>query len=106
MTTGDQLSKYYESLPAKRIGAGLVCRDAGNRVLLVQPTYKPAWELPGGVAEDVDGAPVLGPARRGAGAARLGAPRSTGPRVVASRVLVDRSIANTAAILGVAPALG
>ena len=42
---------YYESLPGKRIGAGLVCRDVHGRVLLVQPTYKPTWELPGGVVE-------------------------------------------------------
>lgn len=51
MTTGDQLSKYYASLPAKQIGAGLVCRDAADLVLLVQPTYKPTWDLPGGVVE-------------------------------------------------------
>ncbi len=42
---------YYRSLPAKRIGAGLICRDADGRVLLVQPTYKPSWEIPGGVVE-------------------------------------------------------
>jgi 8-oxo-dGTP pyrophosphatase MutT (NUDIX family)/predicted kinase len=42
---------YYMSLPGKRIGAGLVCRDAAARVLLVQPTYKPSWEIPGGVVE-------------------------------------------------------
>jgi 8-oxo-dGTP diphosphatase len=42
---------YYESLPGKRIGAGLVCRDAAARVLLVQPIYKPSWEIPGGVVE-------------------------------------------------------
>ncbi|MDQ3688979.1 MAG: NUDIX domain-containing protein [Chloroflexota bacterium] len=42
---------YYQSLPGKRIGAGLICRDAEDRVLLVQPTYKPTWEIPGGVVE-------------------------------------------------------
>ncbi len=42
---------YYRSLPGKRIGAGLICRDAEDRVLLVQPTYKPTWEIPGGVVE-------------------------------------------------------
>jgi len=42
---------YYQSLPGKRIGAGLICRDADDRVLLVQPTYKPTWEIPGGVVE-------------------------------------------------------
>ena len=45
------MKEYYESLPAKRIGAGLLCRDAQNRILLVEPTYKSTWELPGGVVE-------------------------------------------------------
>jgi predicted kinase/ADP-ribose pyrophosphatase YjhB (NUDIX family) len=42
---------YYASLPGKRIGAGLICRDVADRVLLVQPTYEPNWEIPGGVVE-------------------------------------------------------
>lgn len=51
MVIREGLSEYYASLPGKRIGAGLLCRDADDRVLLVQPTYKPTWELPGGVVE-------------------------------------------------------
>lgn len=51
MVTDDRLAEYYESLPRKRVGAGLVCRDAADRVLLVQPTYKQSWEFPGGVVE-------------------------------------------------------
>jgi 8-oxo-dGTP pyrophosphatase MutT (NUDIX family)/predicted kinase len=47
----DATHAYYESLPRKRIGAGLICRDRVGRVLLVQPTYKPTWEIPGGVVE-------------------------------------------------------
>lgn len=43
---------HYQSLPGKRIGAGLICRDIDGRVLLVQPTYKPTWEIPGGVVEE------------------------------------------------------
>ncbi len=42
---------YYRSLPAKRIGAGLICRDDRGRILLVRPTYKATWEIPGGVVE-------------------------------------------------------
>ena len=42
---------YYQSLPGKRIGAGLICRDADGRVVFVQPTYKPTWEIPGGFVE-------------------------------------------------------
>lgn len=44
-------ARYYASLATKRIGAGLVCRDEANRILLVRPTYKPTWEVPGGAVE-------------------------------------------------------
>jgi ADP-ribose pyrophosphatase YjhB (NUDIX family) len=42
---------YLESLPKKRMGAGCLFFDAQGRVLLVKPTYKPVWEIPGGVVE-------------------------------------------------------
>ncbi len=31
--------------------AGALVRDDAGRVLLVEPTYKPVWEVPGGVVE-------------------------------------------------------
>jgi 8-oxo-dGTP pyrophosphatase MutT (NUDIX family) len=34
------------------MGAGAVIRDVDGRVLIVRPTYKAAWELPGGAVED------------------------------------------------------
>ena len=40
--------EFQRSLPGKRMGAGLLVRDSSGRVLLVEPTYKPNWELPGG----------------------------------------------------------
>ena len=48
--------EFQRSLPAKRMGAGLLVRDGGGSVLLVEPTYKPNWEIPGGAA-DVDESP-------------------------------------------------
>ncbi|MQA25265.1 MAG: NUDIX domain-containing protein [Micromonosporaceae bacterium] len=33
------------------MGAGVLFFDAGGRVLLVEPTYKPYWEVPGGAVE-------------------------------------------------------
>lgn len=42
---------YTASLPQKRMGSGCLFRDAHGRVLLVKPTYKPGWEIPGGVVE-------------------------------------------------------
>ncbi len=42
---------YYETLPKKRMGAGCLFFDEQGRVLLVRPTYKPVWEIPGGITE-------------------------------------------------------
>ncbi|WP_194904396.1 NUDIX domain-containing protein [Catenulispora rubra] len=35
----------------KRVAADVIFRDAEGRVLLVDPTYKPDWDVPGGMAE-------------------------------------------------------
>ncbi|GAA3741274.1 8-oxo-dGTP pyrophosphatase MutT (NUDIX family) [Spinactinospora alkalitolerans] len=43
--------EFFESLPRTRGAAIAVLRDARGRVLLVKPTYKPGWGLPGGVIE-------------------------------------------------------
>ena len=45
------LDQYFASLARKRMAAGALFRDEDGRVLLVDPTYKPTWELPGGVVE-------------------------------------------------------
>jgi ADP-ribose pyrophosphatase YjhB (NUDIX family) len=42
---------YQETLPKKRMGAGALFLDEQGRVLLVNPTYKPQWEIPGGIVE-------------------------------------------------------
>jgi hypothetical protein len=43
--------QYIASLARKRIAAGALFRDEDGRVLLVDPTYKPTWDLPGGAVE-------------------------------------------------------
>jgi 8-oxo-dGTP pyrophosphatase MutT (NUDIX family) len=35
----------------KRVSADILLRDQRGRILLVDPTYKPDWDLPGGMAE-------------------------------------------------------
>jgi ADP-ribose pyrophosphatase YjhB (NUDIX family) len=35
----------------KRVAAKVIIRDSSRRILLVDPTYKPDWDLPGGMAE-------------------------------------------------------
>ena len=42
---------FYESLPAKRMGAGCLFFNTDGQVMLVKPTYKPTWEIPGGAVE-------------------------------------------------------
>jgi 8-oxo-dGTP diphosphatase len=42
---------YYASLPRTRGAAAALLRDDLGRVLLVKPTYKEGWFLPGGVIE-------------------------------------------------------
>jgi 8-oxo-dGTP diphosphatase len=41
----------HQSLPTKRMGSGAIMLDDAGRVLLVNPTYKPGWEVPGGIVE-------------------------------------------------------
>jgi 8-oxo-dGTP pyrophosphatase MutT (NUDIX family) len=36
----------------RRIGAGALFRNPAGHVLLVNPTYKPQWEIPGGIVEE------------------------------------------------------
>ena len=42
---------YQQTLPTKRISAGCLLFDEGGRLLVVEPTYKATWEIPGGVVE-------------------------------------------------------
>lgn len=51
MSESPEAAEYYASLATKRMAAGVVCRDAAGRVLLVRPTCKPTWLIPGGVVE-------------------------------------------------------
>ena len=49
-------SDFTAGLPRKRMGSGVLLSDPDGRILLVQPTYKPDWEVPGGAVE-VDESP-------------------------------------------------
>ncbi|MFG3225165.1 NUDIX domain-containing protein [Kitasatospora sp. NPDC048194] len=41
-------SQPQEVVAQPRTAAGVLFFDGDNRVLLVKPTYKPGWEIPGG----------------------------------------------------------
>ena len=51
MTDGPGTPDYTATLARKRMAAGVLFFDAAGRVLLVEPTYKPYWEIPGGAVE-------------------------------------------------------
>ena len=40
--------QYYATLPRHIAAAGVVFHDADGRFLLVKPTYRDGWEIPGG----------------------------------------------------------
>jgi len=42
---------FTATLPRKRMGAGVLLSSPDGRVLLVEPTYKDYWEIPGGAVE-------------------------------------------------------
>jgi 8-oxo-dGTP pyrophosphatase MutT (NUDIX family) len=50
------VEQYVAGLNRKRMAAGVLFRDDAGRVLLVEPSYKPNWEIPGG-AVDADESP-------------------------------------------------
>jgi 8-oxo-dGTP pyrophosphatase MutT (NUDIX family) len=43
--------EFYQRAPKKRIAAGMVAQDGQGRILLVKPTYKEEWEIPGGIVD-------------------------------------------------------
>jgi 8-oxo-dGTP pyrophosphatase MutT (NUDIX family) len=48
MTAGEHFST---GLPTKRMAADCLFVDTTGAILIVQPTYKDAWEIPGGIVE-------------------------------------------------------
>ena len=42
---------YYKNLPKKRMGVGCLFFNENGELLLVKPTYKNHWSIPGGVIE-------------------------------------------------------
>ena len=51
MFSEEEERAYYAALPRKACSAAVLLRDADGRVLLVKPTYKPHWQIPGGVVD-------------------------------------------------------
>lgn len=54
--------EYYRTLPRRYMGAGMLFTDVHDNILLLETTYRPLYEIPGGVAES--GEPPRETARR------------------------------------------
>lgn len=46
-----RLAEGNATQPRKRVSADAIIRDERGHVLVVRPTYKPGWDIPGGMAE-------------------------------------------------------
>ena len=46
------MNDYYKNLPKKRMGSGALFFNSEGKVLIVKPTYKDHWEIPGGVTDE------------------------------------------------------
>jgi 8-oxo-dGTP diphosphatase len=44
--------EYYQSLPRKRVGASVLFVNEHEQWLVLKPTYKDSWLLPGGTVEE------------------------------------------------------
>ncbi|OGF26113.1 hypothetical protein A2303_04915 [Candidatus Falkowbacteria bacterium RIFOXYB2_FULL_47_14] len=44
--------EYYNNLPKKRIGAGVIILNGKEEVLIVKPGYKDHWSIVGGVVDE------------------------------------------------------
>ncbi|MET7994332.1 NUDIX hydrolase [Amycolatopsis sp. NPDC005232] len=75
--------EYARSLNRKQIAAGTLIRDDADRVLVVEPSYKDHWEIPGGACEA--GETPWRTARREQ-AEELGLDRPLGPLLVIDHV--------------------
>ena len=45
------MSSQTDKFATPRVAAGVLFRDTAGRILLVRPTYKDGWEIPGGYVE-------------------------------------------------------
>ncbi len=42
----------YDALPKKRMAAGALIRNPNHYILIVKPTYRDGWLIPGGIIEE------------------------------------------------------
>ncbi|MFK0249620.1 NUDIX domain-containing protein [Amycolatopsis azurea] len=77
---------YVRSLNRKRMSAGVLYRDTSGRVLIVEPSYKDHWDIPGGACDE--GEPPWRTAAREVGE-ELGTDRKPGDLIVIDYIPAD-----------------
>jgi len=46
------MNDYYKNLPRKRMGAGVIFLNEKGEILIVKPSYRDHWSIPGGTVDD------------------------------------------------------
>jgi ADP-ribose pyrophosphatase YjhB (NUDIX family) len=54
--------EYFSNLPKKHIGAGVLIFNKSHQLLIVKPSYKDGWSIPGG-GVDIDETPIMAAVR-------------------------------------------
>ncbi len=57
--------EFFERAPKKRIASSIIFLNAKKELLIVKPTYKDGWTLPGGIVEEGE-SPLAGARREAA----------------------------------------
>ncbi len=55
----ERFGSYLAKLPKKRVAAGALIRNDAGLVLIMKPTYRASWVIPGGAVEEEE-APKVG----------------------------------------------
>jgi len=57
--------EFFKQAPKKRVACGVIFFNTENEILIVKPTYKEGWTLPGGIVEEGE-SPLEGARREAA----------------------------------------
>lgn len=49
--SGTDMREFYKNLPKKRMASGVLFLNNKNEILILKPTYRDGWNIPGGIIE-------------------------------------------------------
>ena len=62
MANNTHVDSFYTTLPSKRMGSGVLLISSEDKIIVVKPSYKSSWEIPGGIVEKGE-SPLVGAIR-------------------------------------------